>query len=67
MTGMVKVYIDAKGFGFIAPDEGGNDIFVHISNCAEDIDALSKGQRVRYDERISPRSGKREACAVELI
>lgn len=67
MTGTVKFYTDAKGFGFIAPDDGGNDIFVHISNCTEYVKALSQGQRVRYDERISPRNGKREACAVQLI
>ncbi len=43
-TGTVKFYNEEKGFGFIMPDDGGNDAFVHISNCAEHIEALNKGR-----------------------
>jgi cold shock CspA family protein len=46
---------------------GSGEIFVHISNCAPDIEELVQGQRVRFDEEISKRSGKPEAPAVELI
>lgn len=67
MTGTIKFYRDDKGYGFITPDDGSKDIFVHVSNCAEGIDALGEGQRVRYDERASKRSGKPEAFAVALI
>jgi cold shock protein len=67
MTGTIKFYNDVKGYGFITPDDGGKEIFVHISACAEGIEALSQGERVRYDERTSKRSGKPEAYAVALI
>ena len=65
-TGTVKYYNEAKGYGFITPDDGGADIFVHISNCAENIDLLVKGQRVRFDEHVSARNGKPEAHSVAL-
>ena len=67
MTGTVKFYNEAKGYGFLTPDDGSKDIFVHITNCAEEIDALLLGQRVRYEERVSARNGKAEACGVEII
>jgi cold shock protein len=66
-AGTVRFYNEAKGYGFIAPDDGGADIFVHISNCVENIDLLVKGQRVRFDEQVSARNGKPEAHAVALL
>ena len=66
-AGTVKFYNGDKGFGFISRDDGSGEIFVHISNCAEDIEELVQGQRVRFDEQISKRSGKPEAIAVELL
>jgi cold shock protein len=66
-AGTVKFYNGEKGFGFISRDDGSGEIFVHISNCAEEIEELVKGQRVRFDEDISKRSGKPEAIAVELL
>ena len=65
-SGTVKYFSEAKGYGFIARDDGGSDLFVHISNCAENLEVLTKGQRVRYDERISKR-GKLEAYTVALV
>jgi CspA family cold shock protein len=56
-TGTIKFYNESKGYGFIAPDAGGVDLFVHISSCDERIEALEKGQRVRFEERTSARSG----------
>jgi cold shock protein len=65
-AGTVKFH-NGDSFGFISRDDGSGEIFVHISNCAEDIEELVQGQRVRFDEQISKRSGKPEAIAVELM
>jgi cold shock protein len=67
-TGKVKFFDADRGFGFIVPDAGGVDIFVHIKECAEDIDELLQGQRVTFNERPSrAKAGKFEAYDVELI
>ena len=49
-VGTVKFFNDAKGYGFIAPDGGGNDAFVHISAVeASGMRTLRENQRVSYD------------------
>ena len=63
-AGTVKFYNGEKGFGFISKDDGSGEIFVHITNCAEEVEELVEGRRVRFDEQISKRSGKLEAIAV---
>jgi len=65
--GSVKYYNEDKGYGFITKDDGGGEIFVHISNCHKNIEALAVGDRVRFEERISQRNGRPEAIAVELL
>ncbi|WP_339528678.1 cold-shock protein [Pseudomonas mucidolens] len=48
-TGTVTWYNDSKGFGFIAPDDGGADLFVHFSNIqVEGFKTLPENQRVQY-------------------
>ncbi len=48
-TGTVKWFNDQKGFGFISPDEGGDDLFIHHSNIdAEGFRSLQEGQKVEY-------------------
>lgn len=47
--GTVSWYDDTKGFGFIAPDAGGEDVFVHVSALGRGLTELSEGARVRYD------------------
>ena len=49
-TGTVKFFNDSKGYGFIAPDGGGNDAFVHISSVENSgMQTLRENQRVSYD------------------
>ncbi|MBN1516232.1 cold-shock protein [Candidatus Sumerlaeota bacterium] len=48
-TGTVKWFNDQKGFGFIAPDEGGQDLFIHHSNIVvEGFRTLHEGQKVEF-------------------
>ena len=52
VQGTVKWFNDAKAYGFIAPDEGSKDLFVHFSNIAgEGFKSLSEGSRVEYEAR----------------
>jgi len=51
-TGVVKWFNDSKGYGFITPDEGTKDLFVHFSNIAGDgFKTLAERQRVEYEAR----------------
>ncbi len=51
-SGTVKWFNDSKGYGFITPDEGTKDLFVHFSNIAGDgFKTLAEGQRVEYEAR----------------
>ncbi len=54
--GTVKWFNDSKGFGFITPDEGGSDLFVHHTSIqAEGFKSLAEGQRVEYDVGRGPK------------
>ena len=58
-TGTVKFYNDQKGFGFIQPDNGGNDVFVHATALERaGIRGLREGQKVSFDTAEDRRSGK---------
>ena len=58
-TGTVKWFSDEKGFGFITPDEGGKDLFVHHTGVAgEGFRSLQEGAKVSYDEESSDRGPK---------
>ena len=51
-TGTVKWFNDAKGFGFISPESGGKDLFVHHTNIAgSGFKSLAEGAKVEFEER----------------
>ncbi|MBP2547981.1 CspA family cold shock protein [Neorhizobium galegae] len=61
-TGTVKWFNSTKGFGFIQPDNGGADVFVHISAVERSgLRGLADGQKIRYDIVQDKRSGKSSA------
>jgi CspA family cold shock protein len=58
-TGTVKWFSDDKGFGFITPDEGGKDLFVHHSGIEMDgYRSLAEGTRVSYEEEPGDKGPK---------
>jgi CspA family cold shock protein len=61
-VGTVKWFNPAKGFGFIQPEDGSADVFVHISAVERaGIGNLREGQRVSFDTERSPKNGKTAA------
>jgi len=61
-NGTVKWFNGQKGFGFIQPDNGGNDVFVHISAVERaGLGSLNEGQKVGYELERDQRSGKMSA------
>lgn len=57
-TGNVKWFDPQKGFGFITPDEGGPDVFIHHSVLPEGTSSLAEGQAVEYETESTPRGSK---------
>ena len=65
-TGTVKWFSQAKGYGFISPDDGGSDVFVHFSNISgSGFRNLDEGQKVEYE----PQEGRKgmEATNVTVV
>lgn len=65
-TGTVKWFNGQKGFGFIQPDNGGPDVFVHISAVERaGIVGLNEGQKISYEVETDRRSGKNSAGSLQ--
>jgi CspA family cold shock protein len=65
-TGTVKWFDAQKGYGFIAPDTGGPDVFVHISALERaGLSGLGEGQKIKFDVVVDPRKGKSSADNLE--
>ena len=66
VTGTVKLYNSTKGYGFIAPDNGSKDIFIHRSAVEEaGLDGLNDNQKIKFE--IVSNKGKESAENIELI
>ena len=66
--GTVKFFNHDKGYGFIVPEGGGQDAFVHVSELRRSgIESLEEGQKVSFDVKIDPKRGKRKAVDVRVL
>ena len=67
-TGTVKWFNPTKGYGFIQPDDGGKDVFVHISAVeAAGLRGLDENQKVSYELERDKRSGKESAGQLQTL
>jgi CspA family cold shock protein len=65
-TGTVKWYNPAKRFGFIKPDDGSNDVFVHVSALEQaGLAMLDEGQRIQFD--LAENKGKMSAVNLKIV
>ncbi|MEH6950609.1 cold shock domain-containing protein [Nitrobacter sp. NHB1] len=65
-TGVVKFFLDSKGYGFIGPDDGSQDIFLHVHGLADKLRYPSPQDRVEYDVGRGP-DGRLRANNVAII
>ncbi len=67
-TGTVKWFNGTKGFGFIQPEDGGNDVFVHISAVERSgLGSIHEGQKLSYELERDNRSGKMSAGQLQAV
>jgi len=66
--GTVKWFNGTKGYGFIAPDNGGPDVFVHVSAVERaGLNELADGQKIAFDEERDPKKGKTSAVNLKTL
>jgi len=66
--GTVKFYNDQRGYGFIEPEGGGKDVFVHATALERaGLSGLSEGQKVRFETAPDERSGKIAVSTIETV
>jgi cold shock protein len=64
--GKIKLFNEVRGFGFIMPDEGGADVFFHVTALREG-DEVTVGKAVTFEIGVDPKSGKSKAVSVDLV
>jgi cold shock protein len=64
--GKIKLFNEVKGFGFIKPDDGGADVFFHVTALCEG-DEITVGKAVTFEIGVDPKSGKSKAISVDLV
>jgi len=66
--GTVKFYNSQKGFGFIQPEDGAQDVFVHATALERSgVSGLDEGQKVSFETEIDSRSGKTAVSKLEIV
>jgi CspA family cold shock protein len=67
-TGTVKWFNETKGYGFIQPDQGGKDVFVHVSAVERSgMRGLAEGMKISYDVEADRKSGKEAASNLKAV
>ncbi len=67
-NGTVKWFNGTKGYGFIQPEAGGADVFVHISAVERaGLSTLNEGQKVSFEEQRDPKRGKTSAVNLKAV
>ena len=67
-TGTVKWFNQQKGFGFIQPDDGGKDVFVHITAVQRSgLQGLNEGQKIAFELQADRRTGKMAAANLQPV
>ena len=65
-TGTVKWFNTQKGYGFVQPDDGGADVFIHITALEKSgLRGLNEGQKITYDIQNDPKKGKASAVNIQ--
>jgi cold shock protein len=64
--GEIKLWNEERGFGFIRPEGGGQDVFFHVTALREG-DEMAQGAKVVYEEDIDKKTGKTKAISVDLM
>jgi CspA family cold shock protein len=65
--GICKFWRDSNGYGFIQPDDGGGQVFTHVSGLQGGAASLAVGQRVEYQTGTNPKTGRECATQVRLL
>jgi CspA family cold shock protein len=66
-SGKIKAWKDERGYGFIAPDDGGTDMFFHVTEVADDTGDIAVGRAVTFEIGKDPKTGRSKAVNVDFV